>query len=171
MPSTLTWIDYDPAQRERTNRVLLLFSERGTVDQLGFGSVRDAFADRLFPGTSVIQTRLRYFLFVAWMYRELERSHVPSRQIAARASDFERSLVTVLRATGERGVLGGTAGEELKILPSAIYWGGLRSWGIRRYPGSRGTYHRALDSIYELRDATCPSGSRSGAQRSEPVRT
>jgi len=48
--------------------VINAFSEKDTRDELGFGSVRDAFADTLFPGTSTIQTRARYFLFVPWIY-------------------------------------------------------------------------------------------------------
>lgn len=34
---------------------------------LGFAPIRDAFADYFFPGTSTIQTRARYFLFVPWI--------------------------------------------------------------------------------------------------------
>jgi hypothetical protein len=151
MPSTLTWLDHDPAQRERMHRVLQLFTEKGTVDQLGFGGVRDAFSDRLFPGTSTIQKRLRYFLFVPWMYRDLEERRVPSSRAGAVARDTELRLVEVLRAAGERGFLGEQAGESLKILPSAIYWAGLRSWGILRFPRSRGVYHRALDALYARR--------------------
>jgi len=57
MPSTLTWLDHDATERERMNRVLALFQERTTVDELGLGGIRDSIADRLFPGTSTIQTR------------------------------------------------------------------------------------------------------------------
>ena len=64
MPSLLSWVDHDSAARERSLRILALFQEKETRDELGLGGVRDAFADRLFPGTSTIQTRLRYMLFV-----------------------------------------------------------------------------------------------------------
>jgi hypothetical protein len=151
MPSTLTWLDHDAAQRERMNRVLDLFGEKGTVDQLGFGGIRDAFSDRLFPGTSTIQKRLRYFLFLPWMYLDLEARRIPSRRAGAVARESELRLVEVLRASGETGFLGEQAGESLKILPSAIYWAGLRSWGILRFPRSRGEYHRALDGLYQRR--------------------
>ena len=61
--STLGWLDHDPHERERTTRILALFKERNAVDELGLGGIRDSFADQLFPGTSTIQTRLRYMLF------------------------------------------------------------------------------------------------------------
>lgn len=52
-----------------------MFEEPGTRDELGIGPVRDAFSEQLFPGTSVIQTRARYFLFVPWAFKEAARRH------------------------------------------------------------------------------------------------
>ena len=66
MLSALTWIDHDPATRERTLRILSLFQKRDSREELGLVAIRDSFADRLFPGTSTIQTRLRYMFFVPW---------------------------------------------------------------------------------------------------------
>jgi hypothetical protein len=43
-----------------------------TRDELGIGSVRDAFAELLFPGTGAIMTRARYFL-LAGVYGELTK--------------------------------------------------------------------------------------------------
>lgn len=63
MRSSLTWIDHDPTARERALRILSLFQEKESRDELGLGAIRDSFADALFPGTSTIQTRLRYMLF------------------------------------------------------------------------------------------------------------
>ena len=70
-----------------------LFKEKGTRDEMGIGSVRDAFADLFFPGTSTIQTRARYFLFVPWVYLQLEQRRVPSSEIAWRARDMEIGLM------------------------------------------------------------------------------
>ena len=80
MESTLAWLDFNAAERERTQRVLALFEERDTRDELGLGGIRDSFSDHLFPGTSTIQTRLRYMFFVPWIYLRLERQRVPSRE-------------------------------------------------------------------------------------------
>jgi hypothetical protein len=54
------------------NRILALFRERDTRDELGVGVIRDLLADEFFPGTSTIQTRLRYMFFVPWIYQQLE---------------------------------------------------------------------------------------------------
>lgn len=59
--SSLAWIDFDEAERQRAQRIMALFQERESRDELGLGAIRDSISDHLFPGTSTIQTRLRYF--------------------------------------------------------------------------------------------------------------
>lgn len=46
----------------RPRRIIDLFDEKDTRDELGLGAARDALSDLMFPGTSTIQTRLRYML-------------------------------------------------------------------------------------------------------------
>jgi hypothetical protein len=151
MPAQLTWLDHDSSERDRMNRVLALFQERSTVDEMGLGGIRDSIADLLFPGTSTIQTRLRYFLFVPWIYRRLEQNNTPSSQMAAKARQMELRLVVPLLSEEEFGIFGRRAGGELKRLPSGVYWGGLGIWGIRTFTGSQDQYHRAADEIYRRR--------------------
>lgn len=50
------WLDYSERERRKMLEVVDLFREHDTRDELGVGSVRDAFADMLFPGTSTIVT-------------------------------------------------------------------------------------------------------------------
>ena len=152
VPSTLAWLDHDEAARDRMERVLALFEERDTVDELGLGAIRDSFADRLFPGTSTIQTRLRYFLFIPWIYRRLERDDVSSREAPARSREREHRLTeSLLGAEDTDGVFGKEAGRELKRLASQVYWSGLTEWGIRRFDGSRRRYLSALDGLRRRR--------------------
>ncbi len=152
MPSSLTWLDYDPDERERVQQLLALFQVRETRDELGLGAIRDSFADQMFPGTSTIQTRLRYMLFVPWMYVRFEKEQVPSREIAARGREFELALVEPLMEEDDpHGVFGRTARGSLKRLPSSVYWAGLRAWDILKFDRSRDRYHQALDRIYRLR--------------------
>ena len=73
MTSTFTWLDYSEHERRQFDEIIKGFNEKDTRDELGLGSVRDAFANMLFPGVSTIQTRARYFLFVPWVYQEVER--------------------------------------------------------------------------------------------------
>jgi hypothetical protein len=146
------WIDYDQTERDRVNRILELFLEKESRDELGLGSVRDSFADLLFPGTSTIQTRLRYMLFVPWIYRSLEEKKVSSEVFASKADSLERELVQpLLESEDNAGVYGRVAGQNLKRLPSEVYWSGLGAWGIRLIDCSRDEYHRRVDRIYNCR--------------------
>jgi len=122
MPSSLTWIDHDATARERSLRILALFQEKESRDELGLGGIRDSFADRLFPGTSTIQTRLRYMLFVPWMYRALEEKRTSPGEFARRADTAERDLIDTMRNVDDReaGVFGGRSGRQLKRLPSSV---------------------------------------------------
>ncbi|MFZ5823521.1 MAG: DUF6361 family protein [Bacillota bacterium] len=153
MGSTFTWLDFSEQQRRQALDVLDLFREQDTRDELGIGTVRDALADLLFPGTSTIQTRARYFLFVPWLYLDLERRRVRSDKIAERARAEEVRLIAGLDRSADRnGIIGVQARSGLKRLPSNVYWQGLRRWGIRIYPGSQDQYHRSIDGYYRAVD-------------------
>ena len=129
-------------------------ANRQPSTNLASAAVRDAFADLLFPGTSTIQTRARYFLFVPWQYVELERLRVPSHQAVARGRRAELELIDALVDSGERqGVIGIQARRTLKRLPSNVYWNGLLAWGIRQFRGSQPQYHQSLDGFYACRRA------------------
>jgi len=96
MSSVLACIDRDSTARERTHRILSLFQEKESCGELGHGSVQDSFAVQLLPGTSTIQTRLRYMLFVPWIYHSLEEKRLPAESFATLAALLARGLVQSL---------------------------------------------------------------------------
>ena len=152
MASKFGWVDFADEDRQKMMDVVQLYRDRDTRDELGIGTIRDAFSEYFFPGTSTIQTRVKYMLFVPWIYLDLERKRVPSDKIANRARYAELRLVEALLSNGEQeGVIGSEARRSLQRLPSSIYWSGLYSWGIRLYPGSQDQYHRHLDAYYQRR--------------------
>lgn len=143
MASSLTWLDFSEYDRRRALDVIDLFRERDTRDELGIGTVRDAISDTLFPGTSTLQTRARYFLFIPWIYRKLEARKLSAADVARVARREEINLIKALETSGEtEGVIGIEARETLKRLPSSIYWMGLGSWGLRLLDASQADYHR-----------------------------
>ncbi|KPK82248.1 MAG: hypothetical protein AMS25_03115 [Gemmatimonas sp. SM23_52] len=149
--SSLTWLDYSEHERRKALDVIDLFKQKETRDELGIGVIRDNFADLFFPGTSTIQTRARYFLFIPWMYTSLERKRVASSDIAGRARREETRLIEELAVSDDPdGTIGIEARASLKRLPSNIYWNGLGILGIRLYPGSQDAYHRSLDRFYAV---------------------
>ena len=149
MASSLSWLDYSERDRRRALDVIDLFRETGTVDELGLAGIRNSYSDLFFPGTSTIQTRACYFLLVPWTLLRLERLRKPSSKAAARARRAELNLNSrMLAGDDTRGVFGSQAGNALKRLPSEVYWGGLRSWGIRTFSGHMWAYFRSLDGFY-----------------------
>jgi len=147
--SSITWLDFSDADRQRALDVLDLFREKGTVDELGIGTVRDSLADILFPGTSTIMTRIRYYFFIPWSYQKLERKKVASAEIGQLGRRDEIRLIDALRTGPDTaGLIGLEAGKDLKRVPSTTYWQGLHVLGFRRFRGSRDAYHRSVDRFY-----------------------
>ncbi|SFA83707.1 hypothetical protein SAMN04488072_102216 [Lentibacillus halodurans] len=130
----LGWIDYSSEHREKVMAVLDALSAPGAVDELGIGRIRDGFADILFPGTSTIQTRAKYFLIVPYLLMELEKErYARSEDLLEKLGDEEVALIETLNKEGQSGVIGGRAGTNLKRKPSNIYWNGLRTYEIFRH--------------------------------------
>lgn len=148
MPSSFTWLDFSERDRRRALDAVDLFREEDTRDELGLGVVRDAIADRLFPGTSTIQTRVRYFLFIPWLYRTLKAVDRDSSRFEHRVRALQDGLRKSLVNGGEElGVIGYRAGRDVQRLPSSVYWQGLRRLGILRFVGSEADYSRQLGRI------------------------
>ena len=150
--SSIGWLDFDAAASERVGTFLRALEEPATLDVLGLGVVRDAFSEMLSPGTSTIQTRLRYFIFLPWIFKRLERQRVPGDEFGQRLRESEALLIGCLRHLGpSQGVIGYNAGRNLKRMPSEIYWGGLGAWGVRRRNFSLGEYGQSVSALGRLR--------------------
>jgi hypothetical protein len=149
MPSTFTWLDYSEKDRQRVQRVIDSIRDHDTRDELGIGTVRDALSDLLFPGTTTIQTRPKYFLLVPWIFQALERwAGWEQRSLNELRRDGRRReielLTQLMNAEDKDGVIGREAGKSLQRLPSSIYWNGLAVLGIRVFPGSVTQLERVL---------------------------
>ena len=155
MDPMVTWLDLTAGDRDKMRRVLDLFSQPGTVDEMGLGTLRDALSGLLFPGVTSIQTRLRYVLFVPWIYRLLERRRVGADSVVEDARQSEIQLIGPLEETQEWGAFGVSARQRLQRLPSNVYWGCIRRWGIFQHQGSQSWYHSEFG---RLRDASRHDG-------------
>lgn len=152
MEAALTWLDLTCRDREKMRRVLDLFKEQGTVDEMGLGTLRDTLADALFPGTSSIHTRLRYALFIPWIYQNLEARRTNGEDVAREARDAEIALVAPLKESNDsEGVIGARAGAGLSRLPTHAYWAGLVRWSIFQLPRSQSWYHTHFSRLARAR--------------------
>ncbi len=152
MTSGLGWIDFSSEDRDKVRQVLALAAEKGTLDELGIGQIRDAFADLLFPGISTIQTRAKYFLIVPRLLRDYQNLPTKHKKgLPGFLRDRENSIAKILRdnAPDEKGVIGGDSVESggVKRLPSEVYWNGLRVFGLVNSALSLSEFARYIDSI------------------------
>lgn len=135
----LGWVVLSEADRAAAERRLAASASEGTRDELGFGAIHFAYADRFFPGTSVQQTRVRYIWFICWAYEELRRSRRSEvfsnevlRGIEVRTG---KKLIRSFEILNRSGIIGWTrfkVGAEPVLMPSAIYWNALKLWGMVR---------------------------------------
>lgn len=135
----LGWVVLSEADRAAAERRLATNDAEGTRDELGFGAIHFAYADRFFPGTSVQQTRIRYIWFVCWAYDELRRSRRSSSFSTTALREIEvrtgKKLLRTFKDPNRSGIIGWTrfrVGAEPVLLPSAIYWNALKTWNVLR---------------------------------------
>ena len=134
--------------------------EPSTLDVLGLGSIVTTFSDMLHPGTSYVHTRLRYLMFLPWIFQRLEADGVAPGDFFRRLRDDEILLIDCLRHQGSgQGVIGYHAGRNLKRMPSNIYWGALWDWGLRRLPLGLGEYAQRAPALGQHRAARDDDGN------------
>lgn len=105
--------------------------DQDTRDEIGFLLIHQAFADRFFPGTSVLQTRIRYALFVPWLYHRAAFNRVRGTDLRARIDHLLIELAIRLKREERVDVIGGDAlGRLTSQPPDLVYWNALRSWGL-----------------------------------------
>ncbi len=107
--------------------------ERETRDEIGFLLIHQGFADRFFPGTSVLHTRIRYALFVPWLYRRAAYNRARGVDLDAMIRRLLIELAIRLKRLGGEpyGVIGGDKlGQLTSQPPDQVYWTALRTWGL-----------------------------------------
>jgi hypothetical protein len=132
--TSFSWLDYDEDETRKA-RELLAALDSESVDALGLGSIRDGFANLMFPGTSTIQTRVRYFLLVPYAALLVaQRGPRDARQFDNWFRQAEWDTMDALKKMAKRrdGVIGFDAGHNTQRLPSEVYWNGMALWGVVR---------------------------------------
>ena len=115
---------------------------QGVRDEIGLLALHQAFSDLFFPGTSVLHTRLRYALFIPWLF---ERSGGESKRLR----DDLLQLTKQLKDSGQDAI-GGTIWPREPVQSAAMaYWSALSRWGILqpRLDNSTPTRKQALQRI------------------------
>ena len=93
-------------------RVLDLFNEKGTRDELRFLNLQIALSDELFPGTTYLLTRLRYVLFIPWICKSMEEKRTGGNKVVEEARVREIELINQLKKTETEGVVIGVQADK-----------------------------------------------------------
>lgn len=131
------WVDFSQEDRDVVDNVLDNFKEKGVLDELGIGVIRDALADKLFPGMSTIQTRAKYFFvtpIIIYKYFKEEIKDNITDYFAKEENNYLEMMASAYRANENEvhGIMGITTtnAAELHRKPSSIYWNGQRTFKI-----------------------------------------
>src|SRR5437762_12980930 len=100
------WLDLGEDEQRRAREYLSQFNTDNTLDELGFGVLRDAFADVFFPATNTIMTRTRYLVFIPALCLFVEQEKLSGNGAARRLTELENHLREFLEAEEERDVIG-----------------------------------------------------------------
>lgn len=134
----LGWVDYSREERETIKELLKVLGESGSLDELGVGIVRDSISDLLYPGTSVLHTRAKYYILIPELFKKAMKSGFTTGAKVRNLinADQDRIARALRRAVDEEtgtkaaGIIGGRSDRGVKMKPTRIYWNALRTTEI-----------------------------------------
>ena len=134
----LGWVDYSRQERETIKELLKILGDPSSLDELGVGIVRDSISDLLYPGTSVLHTRAKYYILIPELFKKAMKSGLTTGSEVRNLinTDQDKIARALRRAIDEEtgtkaaGIIGGRSDQAVKIKPTRIYWNALRTTGI-----------------------------------------
>ena len=137
----LGWVFISNEERRKTAEVLAKLSGQGAVDEIGIGTIRDYFSEKLFPGFSTAQKRVKYFILIPKaIINVLKSRNKPSTRRGVQEAlnkeewDFVEKFIKHDKTDEKKGIIGlrnyqnGKKG--MNTYPSELYWSGLITTGI-----------------------------------------
>lgn len=134
----LGWVDYSRQERETIKELLKILGDSSSLDELGVGIVRDRISDLLYPGTSVLHTRAKYYILIPELFKKAMKSGLTTGSEVRNLihSDQDKIARALRRAIDEEtgtkaaGIIGGRSDRAVKMKPTRIYWNALRTTEI-----------------------------------------
>ena len=137
--SNLFWAVLDEKQKGKMEEILATF-DKDSKDEMGLMSITIALSSLMFPGTSVLHTRLRYVYLVGWIFSKvMESKEINIELLHKKEKMLRKDLQAAKREDPDafRGIQGSTKlinsdddGEELSQPPFNTYFNLLKEWNI-----------------------------------------
>jgi len=138
--SILFWAVYDKEQKKKAEEILATFT-KDSKDEMGLMSITMTLSSLMFPGTSVLHTRLRYVYLVGWIFLEAmkNKQELTMELLHKKEKELRKVLQKEKMKYPEAyiGILGSTKsinsngdGEELSQPPFSVYFNLLKEWNI-----------------------------------------
>jgi len=139
--SSLFWAVLDNDQKKQAAEILATF-DKDSKDEMGLMSITIALSNLMFPGTSVLHTRLRYVYLIGWIFLEAMKSNNElSKDILHKKEKELRKVLQLNKGQNPSedyfGILGSTKiidrngdGDELSQPPFSVYFNLLKEWNI-----------------------------------------
>ena len=139
------FINFSQEELAKKNKVLQMVRDQTAIDELGFGRIRDAFANWMFPGMSTLQRRAKYFVVMpSLFYQATKKKYNTIRDVRDQITRWEIRLTDMLvNGAGDdeqkkNGITGRSMledakkdpGKFVKYDPTYIYITGLRTYGM-----------------------------------------
>ena len=168
----LGWIDFSKEDKSNAMNIIHSLNEPGVLDELGFGVIRNAFANDFFPGISTLHTRSKYLYLIPYMLFEFQKKFSEGKEISVGnpavfikkirkdIDDEEKKTKNLLMKIAEdeaeiEGVIGSSKEDEkywVERTPIIIYWTALLTFGFfenSKY-ASNYTYSELLADFYRI---------------------
>ena len=175
----LGWVDYSRQERATIKELLEILKESSSVDELGVGIVRDSISDLLYPGTSVLHTRAKYYILIPALFKKamtIKGDYTTARTVRNLIDKDQYDIAQALRKVPDEkpaGIIGGRSDKDVKMKPSRIYWNSMRTIGILNNPAlsyddaciAVASYNRKRQNIELKKETDEDSGDSSDALR------
>jgi len=138
--SSLFWAVYDEEQKKKAEEILATF-DKDSKDEMGLMGITMTLSSLMFPGTSVLHTRLRYIYLVGWIFLEAieSKKELTIELLHKKEKELRKILQEQKKEDTQAyiGILGSTKlidsdgdGEELSQPPFSVYFNLLKEWSI-----------------------------------------
>ncbi len=179
----LGWIDFSKEDKSNALNIINSLNEPGVLDELGFGILRNAFANDFFPGTSTLHTRAKYLYLVSYMLYDFQKQCAEGRfpatgnaasfinELRGKIDKEELKTKNLLVEKGDLdGVFGSSSSDKnywVERTPLISYWSALRMFGFleNQSISSNFTYSELLADFYRI--AQMKANSKNASTNSE----